>query len=59
MFFNTRNSFSGFFTNRLISSLDENTEISSTTKISTVVERLNLSNLNNVLGNNLEDEKLG
>ena len=45
------------FSNRLISSQDENIEISSTTKISTVVERSNLSNLNNVQENNLEDEK--
>ncbi|CAF1413550.1 unnamed protein product, partial [Didymodactylos carnosus] len=37
-------------------SQDENNEISSATKISTLVETSNLSNLNNVLENNLEHE---
>ena len=46
------------FSNRLVSSQDENTEISFATKISTVVETSNLSNLNNVLENNLEIENL-
>ena len=38
------------------SSRDENTEISSATKISPLVETLNLSNLNNVSQNDRDDE---
>ncbi|CAF1549031.1 unnamed protein product, partial [Didymodactylos carnosus] len=44
------------FSNLPSSSQDENNEISSATKISTLVETSNLSNLNNVLENNLEHE---
>ena len=43
-----------YFSNRLISSQDESTEVSSATKIFTVIETSNLLNLNNVLENNIE-----